>query len=189
MEKKHKKVLEVLQNGGIVVMPSDTIYGVFAVAQNKKVVEKLYKVRKRKKNKACIILIADIKELDKFGIKIDRTQEKFILSKKDKNPTTFIVRCPLEKYAYLHRGLGTLAFRIPSQKTKRSRALLILLKATGPLIAPSANLPGKAPARTISEAKKYFGKKVDYYLAYGRSLNAKPSQIIDITQKKINHIR
>lgn len=68
-------------------------------------------------------------------------------------------------FEYLHRGTGTLAFRLPAQAGSPETAqLLEILKEAGPLVAPSANPEGQSPAQDITEAKKYFGNKVDFYL-------------------------
>ena len=57
--------------------------------------------------------------------------------------------------------------------------LLELLKQTGPLVAPSANLAGVKPAETIKEAKKYFGSKVFFYVD-GRKMKSKPSTVVQL---------
>jgi len=78
----------------------------------------------------------------------------------------------------LHRGTKNLAFRIPKNQNFRK-----FLSKTGPLVAPSANSEGEEPAKTIEEAKKYFGKAVDFYLDGGK-LTAKPSTLIKISNGK-----
>jgi L-threonylcarbamoyladenylate synthase len=69
----------------------------------------------------------------------------------------------------------------------KNKLILEILKIAGPLIAPSANFEGKNPAKTISEAKKYFKNQV-FYLNRGK-LKSKPSTIIDLTSNKIKVIR
>src|SRR5204863_149383 len=67
-----------------------------------------------------------------------------------------------EKFEYLHRGTNTLALRLPKDESLQN-----LLKKTGPLIAPSANVEGLPPAKNITDAKKYFGDGVDLYIDGG----------------------
>ena len=143
-------LIKVLQNGGVVVMPTDTLYGIVGKAQNLVVVEHIYALRKRNPDKPCIILISDLSELQKFSINLSEEQKNII--KNFSTPTSFILDCPDEKFSYLHRGTSTLAFRIPISEDLRK-----LLFQTGPLIAPSANIESLLPAQNIDEAKKYFG--------------------------------
>jgi len=69
------------------------------------------------------------------------------------------------------------AFRLP-----RPKKLVDFLKKTGPLVAPSANPEGLKPAENITQAKKYFGSNVNFYLA-GKTLKSEPSVLIEINKK------
>ncbi len=156
----NEKLIEVLKNGGVAVMPTDTLYGIVGQAENKSVVERIYKIRKRAPEKPCIILIEKLSALKKFSIALTKAEEKTI--KEYNEPTSFIFDCPSEKFAYLHRGTKTLAVRLPASLELRE-----LLMRTGPLIAPSANPEGYPPAANIEEAKNYFGDTVDLYIDGG----------------------
>ena len=170
----NKTTLEkILKRGGIGVLPTDTIYGLVGSAFSKKAVEKIYKVKKRKKDKPFIILISSLKDLGLFNIKPD--EEVFTLLKKIfPAKVSIILPCKSRKFFYLHRGKNNLAFRVPKNLWLRR-----LLSKTGPLVAPSANLEGEAPAETIKQAKEYFGDKVDFYYDKGK-IKAKPSTILEI---------
>jgi len=163
-------------------MPTDTLYGVVGRAEDKNVVERIYEIRKRNKSKPCIILIANLNELIKFGISITKIQRLEI--EKFTEPTSFIMDCADENLSYLHRGTRTLAFRIPAQEE-----LGKLLLEVGPLIAPSANIEGLPPAQNISEAKEYFGDSVDLYIDGGR-ITGRASKIIKLHKDgKVDIIR
>jgi len=156
-----------LQAGAIGVLPTDTIYGLVAPALDAKAVERVYEVRKRRPDKPCIILIADITDISRFGIVVDRLTEQLInrlwpgaVSVVLSYPAEALAKeGPVNKFAYLHRGTKTLAFRLPADLK-----LQALLRETGPLIAPSANPEGMKPATTIDEAMVYFEDSVDFYL-------------------------
>lgn len=180
--KIQQKYIDILKKGGIGVMPTDTIYGLLGSALKEKTVERIYRVRKREKTKPFIILISQISDLIIFGVRL-ATFQKNLLKKFWPGKVSLIFDCPLKKFQYLHRGKKSLAFRLP-----KPRWLRRVLKITGPLVAPSANLAGEKPATTIEEAKKYFGKKVDFYCDGGK-IEGKPSAIIDIRKKKIKIIR
>ncbi|OGI62564.1 threonylcarbamoyl-AMP synthase [Candidatus Nomurabacteria bacterium RIFCSPHIGHO2_01_FULL_40_12] len=153
-------LVKVLKENGIVVMPTDTLYGIVGRAEDRKTVERIYKIRKRNPEKPCIVLIGDLSELKKFNINLTEMQKNEIA--KFTQPTSFIVDCIDEKFFYLHRGTHTLAFRIP-----KNEELLFLLAEVGPLIVPSANLEALPPSETISEARSYFGNQVDLYIDGG----------------------
>lgn len=154
-----KKIIDILKNGGVGIIPTDTIYGIVGSALNPETVEKIYKLRKRSKNKPFIILISSLNDLKKFDVTLTKEQENF-LKKIWPNPVSVV--------------LHNLAFRMPKNKK-----LLELLRVVGPLVAPSANIAGAKPAQTIDQAKKYFGDKVDFYLDGGR-IESEPSTLIQL---------
>ena len=64
----NQKLIEVLQKGGVVVMPTDTIYGIVGQALNKETVEQIYDLKHRAPLKPCIVLVSDISDLNKFSV-------------------------------------------------------------------------------------------------------------------------
>jgi len=165
------KIAEILKNGGIGILPTDTIYGIVASALDEGAVLKVYELRKRNPEKPFIILISSYGDLDLFGVELSAPVKK-VLDKIWPGKVSVILNCESEKFEYLHRGTKTLAFRFPDKKD-----LIELLKETGPLIAPSANFEGELPALTIKEAENYFGSKVDFYEDAGK-LESLPSTLI-----------
>ena len=164
------------------MIPTDTIYGIVCSAMNKKSVERVYRLRKRDKKKPMIILINSIRDIKMFGVLLDGGKEKK-LEKIWPGKVSVILECRSKKFSYLHRGGGTLALRLPRKPDLRD-----LLKKTGPLVAPSANIEGMEPSRTIKEAKGYFGKAVDLYIDGGRRAG-KPSKLVEFTAKNIKILR
>lgn len=154
-------------------MPTDTIYGVVCSALKEESVKKIYEIRKRAPDKPCIILIGDIAELERFGIKLSKEQ-KNKLKECCPGPVSVILDCLEEEFSYLHHGTRSLAFRIPNDSDLRN-----MLIHAGPLLAPSANIEGAEPAKNILEAKKYFGDKVDLYVD-GGEIVATPSKVIKL---------
>lgn len=152
--------------GGLAVLRTDTIYGIVARADDEQAVHRLYEVRDRNVAKSCIVLIADASQ--QYGANPCDLPEAVA-------PTSYVVPAA-DAPSWLLRTNDELAYRIPRVEWLRE-----LLRQTGPLIAPSANPEGLAPARTIDEARKYFGDEVDYYLDGGEvSEHVSPSQLIRI---------
>ena len=228
----YKTYISILRSGGVGVLPTDTIYGLVGSALRKNTVERIYKLRRRNPKKPMIILIGSLAQLKLFGIKLDKetmrllkviwfsrkstTQHTNILENVsmlfcDRRPTSVVLwianrRSQIAKWKYLHRGTNAIAFRLPKPYWLRR-----LLAKTGPLVAPSANPEGEPPARTIREARKYFGDKacpvvqlptsrrrrsrnrkfyygVDFYVDAGRIIG-QPSKLIRITDGKIRVLR
>ena len=184
MEIVDQNIINTIKASGIGVLPTDTIYGLVGLALHKKAVEKIYKLKKRSPQKPFIILIAEIEDLKKFGVALDKPA-KNILDKFWPGPVSVILPCPMLKreLSYLWPLNKTLAFRCPKDKWLNN-----LLKETGPLVAPSANIEGLPPAQTIKQAKKYFNDKVDFYFDEGTIKNA-PSVLISLENRKIKVLR
>ncbi|MFA5840985.1 MAG: L-threonylcarbamoyladenylate synthase [Candidatus Paceibacterota bacterium] len=174
-------LIRVLEENGVVVMPTDTLYGIVGRAQEASVVNRIYDLKKRTSLKPCIILIGDISELEKFSITLNREQRKIIekywsfnFTQDKTEPVSIVLDCPNDSFAYLHRGTRTLAFRVPTFKPFREFLLNV-----GPLLAPSANPEGLPPAKDIFEAKDYFGDKVDLYVD-GGIITGKASRLVKL---------
>ncbi len=171
----------LLKEGAIGIIPTDTIYGICTSALKKDSVEKVYSLRKRNLKKPMIILISSLEDLKIFKIRLSKKQKE-IIRKIWPAKISIIFPCPYREFEYLHRGTKGLAFRLP-----KSKWLLEILKISGPLVAPSANFEGETPAKTIKEAKKYFGNKV-FYLDKGK-LEGKSSTLIRFINDKIEILR
>lgn len=177
MKENWKKAEEILKKDGMVILPTDTLYGLVGRAFSKKAVEKIYRIKDRIENKPFIVLISSYKDLDKFGIIIEERKMK-ILEKVWPGKVSVILRSDIDKWNYIHRGVGTIAFRMIGAKNKN---LFDLIKKVGPLVAPSANPEGLKPAENIIEAKNYFGTNVPLYINGGQR-KFKPSTLIKLKE-------
>lgn len=177
-----ERTKEVLRGGGVVVLGTDTIYGVVGTALNQNTVERIYELRKRDKGKPMIVLISSMEDLRIFGIKPNET-EKDILSELWPGGVSVILPFINPKFEYLSRGGGTLAFRVPGNEALRQ-----MLHEIGPVVAPSANVEGKKSAETISEAEAYFGADVDFYEDAGR-LEGESSTLVAIEAGRLKVVR
>lgn len=182
LKRQKEKIIPILKSGGVGVMATDTIYGLVGSALNPKTVERIYRLRRRDKNKPLIILIGSLKDLSSFGINPNFYQKK-VLKKLWPGKVSMVFPCARERLRYLHRGGKTLSFRLPANKELRN-----LLITAGPLVAPSANPQRLKPASNIKEAKRYFGDKLDFYNDSGR-LVSQPSTLIEIKNNKVFILR
>ena len=177
------EIEDILEKGGIGVIPTDTIYGLVGSALSPETVERIYRVRQRNPRKPSIILVSSLKDLAKFGVKLSNREKRF-LENIWPGRVSVILACPYKKFAYLHKGKDALAFRLPKNKY-----LIDLIGQVGPLVAPSANPEGLPPAKNTREARHYFGDKVDFYLFSRRKANDLPSTLISLNGENIKVVR
>ncbi len=175
-----KELVKIIKNGGVVVIPTDTVKGISADAFNHRAVEKVYQIKKRPQDKPFILLINDFGELPLLGIELTSKEEKK-LKELWPGKITVILKITNKKIGkalhYLHRGKESLAVRMPKDKFLNK-----LLKSTGPLISTSANLAGE---QAVLNLKKIFGNKIDYYypsIEGKYKKDNRPSKIIKIIQ-------
>lgn len=179
---KWDEALQSIWEGGIGIIPTDTLYGLVGSARLPEAVERIYAIKGRDENKPLIILIGSLDDLAYFKTEQSAGVREF-LEENWPAPLSVILSVPDGMHGHLHPLRGTLAFRMP-----RDPELLAFLRSTGPLVAPSANPQGMTPARTIDEAQNYFGGTIDFYVDGGR-LEGLPSTIIDATSGKLKLVR
>ncbi len=164
-------VAEIISGGGVCVVPTDTLYGLVASALNPDAVERIYDLKQRDPEKALIVLISDIAQLEQFGVVVSDELEARLRAYW---PGSYSIILPTidEQFEYIHRGTNAIAFRYPDNEE-----LLNIISETGPIVAPSANPEGMPPAGNVEEARAYFGTDVDCYVE-GEELRGKPSTLI-----------
>ena len=172
------RVSEALTSAKLVVLRTDTIYGIVASAANRHAMEQLYRAKHRPANESCIILVADISDIPS----LTATQRQHYVQLNAERPTSIIVPASNDFPHAAHQN-GTLAFRLVTGN------LAPLIRQTGPLLAPSANPAGMPPANNITEAIKYFGDMVSVYVDSGEVTTAVASRIIKLQDDNIVTIR
>jgi len=186
-EKIINEVIEVLNNGGLVVFPTDTVYGLLADATNPKAVDKLAAFKERPPGKAISVFISGEKMAEKY-VTINQSA-KNIINNLLPGPFTVICQSRHQTDPRLEAENGTLGFRIPDY-------LLInkLLTVYGlPLTATSANVSSTPPhysteslLKNLSENKK---RLLSLIVNAGKLAKNKPSTVIDTTSGQLITLR
>jgi L-threonylcarbamoyladenylate synthase len=159
------ELVALLQTGAVGVIPTDTVYGLVAVATNPEAVDRLYALKSREMKPGTVIA-ANVAQLAALGFKpdyLDRVKHLW--------PGPVSIETPHD-VTYLHQGTGRQAFRIPSDP-----AVYELLLKTGPLQTTSANLPNNPTAADYAQASAIFGELVDFYVD-GIDLSDRPASTI-----------
>lgn len=173
-------LVEVLLTGGLAIARTDTIYGILASANNQSSVERIYQLKGRDSHKALIVLVASASDIPGLTAQLLGQYQQLSAQR----PTSLIMP-KTNQPSWLTRGGDSLAYRLPATKELQQ-----LIKATGPLVAPSANPQGLVPASNIAEAIEYFGNQVDIYVDGGQVPNqTKPSRLVRIADGQINTLR
>ena len=164
------KAIELLKDGGVGVMPTDTVYGLVARAEDPVAVARMYALKDRD-HKPGTVIAASVEQLITLGV------DKAHLDKVKKWwPNPLSVETPLgDNLSYLHQDTGRQGFRVVADETVRT-----VLEQTGPLVTSSANHPGKPGSVVVEEAIAYFGDRVDFYVDGGNLSGRAPSTIIKI---------
>jgi len=171
-----KLAAEAIRKGGLVVFPTETVYGLGADAFNPKAVSKIFKVKNRPMDNPLIIHISNFDQLD-MVIKEKHELLDFISKRLWPGPVTIVAR-KNEKVLYeVTAGLDTVAVRFPAHPV--ANALIKLSKT--PIAAPSANLSGKPSSTDAKHIIKDMEGLVDIIIDSGRSVFGIESTIIDLS--------
>ncbi len=168
-------VIEILKQGGVGVLATDTLYGLVGSALERATVERIYAIKRRDGTKPLIVRVPSIDSIETFGVVLsDSLRER--LSEYWPGAYTIVLPTIDQEFEFLTRGKDTIALRVPNDERLRE-----ILLETGPLVAPSANPEGESPAATIEEALRYFGDSVDFYQDGGEP-SGKASTIIALDE-------
>lgn len=167
---------QTIGRAGLIVLPTDTVYGIGCDAFSAFAVESLLKAKGRGRQSPPPVLIPSLDTLR--ALADNPPAVAFTLAEKFwPGALTMILRAQSSLSWDLGETKGTVALRIPNNEVT-----LALLKDVGPLAVSSANLTGQAAALTVEEAENYFGEKVGVYLNGGAVKTGEPSTIVDLTE-------
>lgn len=174
---------QAITRGGLVVLPTDTVYGVGADAFSVSAVGSLLKAKGRGRDMPVPVLIGTQRTLDGIATRLSQQTRDLVEAFW---PGALTVICHQQPTLAWDLGdaRGTVAIRMPLHPVA-----LELLKATGPLAVSSANISGRAPAATAEEALAQLGDSVEVYLDGGEAGEPIPSTIIDVTGERPRVVR
>ncbi len=169
--------VEVIKKGGVVAVPTETVYGLVANALDLDAVGKIYEIKRRSPEKPLALFVRDIKEARKFAV---FTEDALKLAEAFwPGPLTMVLRATEAAPKPLVTPQGTIGIRIPDDQV-----VMAILDAAGvPLASTSANVSGMPPARTSNEVIDQLGDSVDFVII-GTAGGAAPSTVLDLTKER-----
>ena len=171
------KIENILAAGGAVVLPTETVYGLFAQALNKEAVERVYELKRRPRDKALNLNVASLEEIYGFS-KNQPSYLKQLYQTFLPGPLTIILQANDQVPTWINSGMETVGFRIPNHPVT-----LNLIRKYGPLIGPSANLSGKVSGASFQQIMMDFQEQVSG-VEDDAALTGQDSTILDLSGEK-----
>ena len=156
------KAAETLRNGGVALLPTDTVYGLVASPESPAALAKIFALKARPAEKNLPILVADIIQLTQLGVRIDTRINKILHSRHIPGALTLVLPVDAKKAPHWLAGRQEVAVRLPDD-----RFLQALMQKTGPLLATSANASGLNPPTTVAEILPQLAGAPDYIVDDG----------------------
>lgn len=171
-----RRARDIVQHGGVVVVPTDTVYGIACDPFNESAVERIYEVKRRPRSKALQVLLSSTSELASLGLTLPHPVDVLARRLLPGPLSPIAVATGDSSLVTLRRepdGSFSQAIRIPD-----SDVSLDVLRATGPLAASSANRSGGRSPQSVAEAVADLGDDVDLYLDGGPTSSHVASTVV-----------
>ena len=182
-EEELENVIKVIVDGGVVIFPTDTVYGVAANSLDETAIKKLFDLKERNDNKPICVLTSSVDKIKKIAYV--RDEEQKIIDKYMPGALTIILDKKEIVSDVLTSGLKTVGVRIPNNEI----ALRILDKLEYPLATTSANISGMEAAVKKEDLVKEFDGKVDIIIDGGITDLKVSSTIVKIKNNEIEVLR
>ncbi|HEL1564652.1 TPA: threonylcarbamoyl-AMP synthase [Streptococcus suis] len=176
------KLRTILENGGAVILPTETVYGLFAQALNEDAVNRVYQLKQRPRDKAMNLNVSNLNDIYFFSQNTPFFLEK-LYNRFMPGPLTIILKANENVPFWVNSGLDTVGFRLPNHEQT-----LRLISETGPLIGPSANISGNESGKKFSDIQAQFSVDLPG-IEDDQALTGIDSTILDLSGQKARILR
>lgn len=177
-----KEIVEVIKDGGVVIMPTDTIYGIIADATNECAIQRVYEMKKRNENKPMLMLVNGKEMLEKYVSSISDIERKLIDELWPGALTIIFKKRNVSDL--LTGGLDTVGIRFPDNKL----LIDIMNELNVPLLSTSVNVSGDESATCINNINNLILDSVDYVYDIGEC-KGEPSTIVVVNDNELKVLR
>jgi L-threonylcarbamoyladenylate synthase len=180
-----KNVVEVLKKCGVIVYPTDTIYGLGGDATEQSVIEVIRKIKKRDGNKPFLVLVSDLEMLEKYARVTDLARR--LIQDFKETPLTILLEVQEDALQYVQNEDGYVAFRIPSS----TFCVNLVRGLKKPLISTSANISNTKYSMSIfGIIEQWRNSGVNLFIQSDvEMLTQQPSTIVDVRNDKVSLVR
>ncbi|MEG3308049.1 L-threonylcarbamoyladenylate synthase [Streptococcus suis] len=176
------KLRTILENGGAVILPTETVYGLFAQALNEDAVNRVYQLKQRPRDKAMNLNVSNLNDIYFFSQNTPFFLEK-LYNRFMPGPLTIILKANENVPFWVNSGLDTVGFRLPNHEQT-----LRLISEAGPLIGPSANISGNESGKKFSDIQAQFPVDLPG-IEDDQALTGIDSTILDLSGQKARILR
>ncbi|MCD6162544.1 MAG: threonylcarbamoyl-AMP synthase [candidate division Zixibacteria bacterium] len=178
-----EKAVDVLAKGGIILVPTDTVWGLMCDCENIDAIDSIFKMKKSK-IKPLAVLCDSLECIENLDVELS-TDAKAIIDAFWPGMLTIILKSRSDRFRYVMGSKKSIGVRIPN-----SQELTGLIRQYGkPLAATSANISGWSPPRTIEDIPDYIQSKVDYICRFNINPSGNASTVINCVSGEVKLIR
>jgi L-threonylcarbamoyladenylate synthase len=170
------RAARVIRRGGVILYPTDTIYGLGCDACNEKAVRKVFGIKRRAKGNAALVLVRNGEMVSELVAEIPAIAREY-MRRFWPGPLTLVLRARRHLNRYITSARGTIGIRIPAN----SFCLKLLSEVRTPLVSTSANISGNPDTMEAAELTALFRSKVDLIIDAGPLPPSGPSTVVDVT--------
>ncbi|MCD6224125.1 MAG: threonylcarbamoyl-AMP synthase [Deltaproteobacteria bacterium] len=170
------EAVNIIRKGGIIAFPTKGLYGIGADAFNFKAVKRIFDIKRRPLNKPVLVLINDLKDLDRLATHVPKTA-KLIIDAFWPGNITIVFKAKEALPDNLTAGSGKVGVRLPVHKVSRA----LVGRINGPITGTSANISGKMGCSNVEDMDISIIDKLDLILDAGHLKGGPGSSVIDVT--------
>ena len=174
-----RDAVEAVRAGGLVVVPTDTVYGIGCAPSNPEAIDRLFEAKRRPRSLVLPVLVADVAAAERLALMDDRARR--LAERFWPGALTLVLPRSEESASWpLGEERDTIGLRVPASETA-----LGLLRAAGPLAVTSANRSGATTPATCEEVHDVFATAVAVYLCADDQIAGRASTVVDVAGRRI----
>jgi L-threonylcarbamoyladenylate synthase len=178
-----EELKNVIDAGGVAVIPTDTVYGIIADATNEEAIKKIYKIKRRDYSKPLIIMVSSIEMLLRYVDNVS-LMEKEIINKYWPGKLTILFKKNNKLSSFINNGGEYVGIRLPDNED----IIKLINMLEKPLVSTSANISEKDTIVSVDLLEEELANNIDY-IYDGGVLSDVPSTIIKVDNNSINFLR
>ena len=178
------EAVSVLSGGGVVAIPTDTLYGIAAAALDESAVQRVFDVKERGLSSPLPLFVSDVDDFHEFGLRVPDVARELAAAFWP-GKLTIVVERSSRVPDIVTGGLDTVGLRIPDHPVPRE----IVARLAAPITATSANISGQPPLTSAEQVLRHLRDRLDLVVDGGRLRPSKPSTVIDVTRNPCRILR